>query len=122
MYDPEALIVIPAKYVQPLFYDKATDLNAVISTPSHDMRFTPSAIIRAAERATGFTKGELLSASRGHALVAARWAMWRVMQAAGMSPTAIGRRCNRDHTTVLYGLPKANSALVEKIKQEASNG
>lgn len=122
MYDPEALIVIPAKYVQPLFYNKATDLAALFNAPNRDMRFTPAAIIRAAERATGFTNGELLSTSRNHALVAARWAMWRVMQEAGMSPTAIGRRCNRDHTTVIYGLPKADPALVEKIKQEASNG
>lgn len=72
------------------------------------MTFKPSgrarlyACIEAANH--GVTQAQVFGDSRRQACVKARWAVWRRMEADGLSVSAIGRATNRDHSTVLHGL------------------
>lgn len=58
-------------------------------------------------KATGFTVAELCGMQRHKELVEARYAaMYRMSHETTMSLAAIGRRFNRDHTTVMHGIKR----------------
>ena len=56
----------------------------------------------------GVTPAQIFGDSRRQHVVSARWAVWRRMEADGLSIAAIGRATNRDHSTVLNGLGRLN--------------
>ena len=72
------------------------------------MAFKPSgrarlyACIEAANH--GITSAQIFGESKRRTIVQARWAVWRRMAADGLSPSAIARATNRDHSSVLHGL------------------
>jgi len=39
-------------------------------------------------------------------LVRIRWALWSALKSAGYGYTAIGKRCNRDHSTIIHGIDR----------------
>lgn len=62
----------------------------------------------AVAREAGATAAQLIERDwRGDELVQARWALMVALQWRGLSLKAIARRVKRDHSTVAYGLRKA---------------
>lgn len=62
-------------------------------------------VIATAAELAGARVHQLLSDWRApKQLVHGRWAAMMTLHDAGLSTTAIGRRMNRDHTTIIYGL------------------
>lgn len=65
-------------------------------------------IIVAVEATTGLTRREFLSERRGNKLFDARFAVWWLASKLTLLSLAeIGRRTNRDHSTVLWGIRRA---------------
>lgn len=67
------------------------------------------AILAAAARRYNVTVSALRSSRRHRALARARWVAMLALHLRGCSSTTIGRLLLRDHTTVLYGLAKAQA-------------
>lgn len=69
-------------------------------------------IIRIVCEATGVRENEFLSQRRNRHIAEARFVAWRLMRAyTELSYPQIGRLCNRDHTTILSGVKKADMML-----------
>lgn len=61
----------------------------------------------------GVSVPELLSTRRAYPIMRARLAAYKVFHERGTSMSQIGRRLNRDHTTVSYGIGAANRLIEE---------
>lgn len=77
---------------------------------TRDPLYHERAIKRAAEIVCS-RPDELTGCVRHPRLVRARWAVMLAMRNRGASLARIGRRLGRDHTTVLYGIRKAQHEL-----------
>lgn len=66
----------------------------------------------------GIDKSDLQSNSRKKSVAQARWIIWRVLyDVLKWGSPGIGRKYNRDHSTVLYGLKQARmSPLADHYK------
>lgn len=63
-----------------------------------------SALVRKISRAHEVSPEAIMGPKRTSELVVARWNLWAELYSTGMAIKEIGRRCNRDHSTVLHGL------------------
>jgi chromosomal replication initiation ATPase DnaA len=63
-------------------------------------------ILQEVSKATHISIKELLGDSRLKKTVRARWEIYRRAKNAGYSLAEIGRRMNKDHTTVMHGLKR----------------
>jgi hypothetical protein len=70
------------------------------------MRATFTDIVIAFCQACGVSQRDLTSARREDRTVRIRWALWTELYKHGYSYEQIGKRTNRDHTTVLHGIRK----------------
>lgn len=85
--------------------------------PFHDDPLYPSRAIKLAAELAGANVKQLLSDWRSpKVLVHARWALAKAMRKRGASTVQIGRRLNRDHSTILYALRQAETH--ERINPE----
>lgn len=84
----------------------------------------PSRALKVAAEAVAGRADELKLPVQKRPYVHARWAVMAAMNRHGITASSIGRRLNRDHTTVLYGLRQAEmlasqnlefAALIERI-------
>lgn len=71
----------------------------------------PQRAMIAAAKASGLSIDQLKSTSRNRKNVLARYAVMLAMHKRGVPSPAIGRRFNRDHTTVLHGLRKSQDYI-----------
>lgn len=81
-----------------------------ISPPARDP-FLGKRAIAAAAKAVGASPEQLFLDWRNKPLVQARWAAMRAMDRAGYSYSQIGRIIKRDHSTIIYGLRRAEYAF-----------
>ena len=74
--------------------------------------FRQHRVIAAVVDLLGIPRSELLGANQTKSHVRGRWALMYVLRSLGWSSPQIGRALgNRDHTTVLYGVNRAEALL-----------
>lgn len=78
------------------------------------MNKEPAAVIELACDLFNVSLRAITSRSRGRELSRARWAVFLVLRDDGHSSIFISQLFNRDHTTILYGLKKAETALLKE--------
>jgi len=76
---------------------------------------TSPLIIERAAKVSGYTVDALRGPSRLRSICMVRWAVMAVLRARGLSLATIGRLMNRDHTTVISGLERA-----DRLRRDAS--
>lgn len=72
---------------------------------------TGTQVLERASLVSGFTVPQLTGAQRHRGVVRARWAVMLALHRRGWSTVQIGRLLGRDHTTIMYGLRRADSGV-----------
>lgn len=65
---------------------------------------------------TGFAKREIIGEGRAHRFMPVRFAMVYLLREAGLSFPQIGKRMNRDHTTVMDSYRRARDLLAKSAE------
>lgn len=89
--------------IRAIIHDARSHMAEIFSDPMF-----PERAIKVAAELAGANVAQLCSEwRRPKVLIHARWAYMAAMRKRGVVTPAIGRRLNRDHSTVVYGLTQA---------------
>ncbi len=70
-------------------------------------------LVRAARFCFDASEGEIIGTIRDMRVCHARWAIWFAMRSAGLSLQDIASRFGKNHTTIIYGLRRADELAAE---------
>lgn len=91
--------------IDPFSVDRTRTMGGERPALSRYATRTPmAAIVRGVSEAFGVTQKDLLGTDRYHHIAHPRFAAFELCHRAGAPLSAIGRKFNRDHTTVMHGL------------------
>ncbi len=76
--------------------------------------FWPAKVVARGAEMFGLTIHQLIGKSRETRYIPARFLTVRALQELGMGPCEIGRRVNRDHSTIPHAIREANRLIAER--------
>lgn len=62
---------------------------------------------------------DILGKDRFHFLMPARFAVWKALKDTGCSYAQVGRWFDRDHTTIIHGVRRANQMVEQDVDYRA---
>jgi chromosomal replication initiation ATPase DnaA len=76
-------------------------------------------VIRGCAEYAGVPVEAITGPQRSRVITAARQAGYSVLRSTGLSYPRIGHRFNRDHTTIMYGVQRADPLIVQAVARIA---